>query len=56
MADTIDSPAMSRLPFAAITLVFGLATAAPVAAQGNPTVLVNGAAREKALLQRATRK
>ncbi len=36
---------MSHFPLAAITLVFGLATAVPVAAQGNPTALADRAAR-----------
>ena len=37
---------MSRFSLAAITLVFALATAAPVAVQGNPTALADRAAKE----------
>ena len=36
---------MSRIPVAALALVFALATAGPVAAQGNPSALADRAAR-----------
>ena len=36
---------MSRFPVAALALILGLATAGPVAAQGNPTQLADRAAR-----------